>query len=211
MNDVHNEPSGTGPHPAPAGPSDITGRSGLSSLLGVDHVRVAELIALFARRGMTVAAAESLTAGLFTATLTEIPGSSAVLRGGIVCYATDLKQSLVGVDGDLLAHHGPVHPDVAQQLADGARARCGATVGVGLTGVAGPGPQDGVPPGTVFVAVTSDGAARARALPGQDTPTDRWQVRAAAVRAALDLLGEWADGAGSADDDAVAAPDAAPV
>jgi len=184
---------------APAATAGATGSDGLCSLLGIDHARVAELVAMLARRGVTVAAAESLTAGLFTATLTEIPGSSAVLRGGIVCYATDLKHSLVGVDGDLLARFGPVHPDVARQLADGARARCGATVGVGLTGVAGPGPQDGDAPGTVFVAVTGEGAVHSRALPGQDAPTDRWRVRAAAVRTALDLLGEWADGAAHSD------------
>jgi nicotinamide-nucleotide amidase len=135
-----------------------------------------------------VAAAESLTAGLFTAALTEIPGSSAVLRGGIVCYATDLKRDLVGVDADLLARLGPVDPDVAVQLASGARTACRAGIGIGLTGVAGPEPQDGVRPGTVFVAAATADAHIVTALPGRDAPTDRWQVRAAAVRAGIDLL-----------------------
>jgi nicotinamide-nucleotide amidase len=169
------------------------GQAGLCELLGVDRARVAELVAGLAQWQLTVASAESLTAGLFTAVLTEIPGSSAVVRGGIVCYATDLKHRLVGVDADLLERHGPVHPMVAAQLAAGARNRCGASIGVGLTGVAGPDPQDGVAPGTVFIAAASERMVRTRALPGQDTPTDRWKVRAAAVRAALDLLGEWAD------------------
>ena len=161
---------------------------GLCELLGVDRRRVAELVAVLAERRVTVAAAESLTAGLFTAVLTEIPGSSAVLRGGIVCYATDLKHTLVGVDAALLDRVGPVDRDVAAALAAGARATCGATIGVGLTGVAGPDPQDGVPPGTVFVAVSAPGAARWRGLSGGAATTDRGQVRAAAVRAALELL-----------------------
>jgi nicotinamide-nucleotide amidase len=163
---------------------------GLCALLGVDRQQVARLVTSLAGRGMTVATAESLTAGLLAATLTEIPGSSAVLRGGIVCYATDLKHTLVGVDAGLLDRAGPVDPDVAIQLADGARAACGATIGVGLTGVAGPGPQDGVPPGTVFVAVSMAGHVVQAGLPGQGAPTDRWQVRAAAVRCALRLLQE---------------------
>jgi len=164
--------------------------SDLCALLGLDRSRVADLVATLAAAGKTIAAAESLTAGLFTAALTEIPGSSAVLRGGIVCYATDLKHSLVGVDPDLLARVGPVDADVAVQLAGGARARCGATIGVGLTGVAGPEAQDGVAPGTVFVAAATDQLSRVRALPGQHAPTDRWQVRARAVRTALELVRE---------------------
>lgn len=174
----------------------MTGASGqgLCELLGVDRRRVADLVTALAAQGATVAAAESLTGGLFTAALTEIPGSSAVVRGGIVCYATDLKHSLVGVDAELLARVGPVDRDVAGALATGAREVCGASIGVGLTGVAGPGPQDGVRPGTVFVAVSTSGVERWRCLPGTDEPTDRWQVRAAAVRAALELLADLPDG-----------------
>jgi nicotinamide-nucleotide amidase len=171
--------------------SDAEARLGdLCRLLGLDARRVADLVASLTRKRVTVAAAESLTAGLFTAALTEIPGSSSVLRGGIVCYATDLKASLVGVDADLLDRVGPVDPDVAIQLAAGARSVCGADLGIGLTGVAGPGPQDGVPAGTVFVAAAAADRHQVSALPGQATPTDRWQVRAAAVRTAIDLLEE---------------------
>jgi nicotinamide-nucleotide amidase len=89
-------------------------------------------------RSETVAAAESLTAGLFCATLATVPGASATLRGGVVVYATDLKTELAGVPADLLERHGPVSPQTAEALAEGVRARCGATWGVGLTGVAGP-------------------------------------------------------------------------
>ncbi|GAA3825861.1 MULTISPECIES: CinA family protein [Amycolatopsis] len=145
------------------------------------------VVAALVRLGQTVAAAESLTAGLVTATLTEVPGSSAVVRGGLVVYATDLKAKLAGVDPALLAAHGAVHPEVAAQLAEGARERCGADWGLGLTGVAGPDPQDGVAPGTVHIGLAGPA--------GRDVRThwfegDRAAVRRASVTAALDLLGE---------------------
>jgi nicotinamide-nucleotide amidase len=111
------------------------------------------LVAALSARGETVAVAESLTAGLVCATLARVPGASAVLRGGLVVYATELKTALAGVDPGLLAEHGAVHPEVAAQLAEGARDRCGATWGLGLTGVAGPSAQDGVEPGTVYVGL----------------------------------------------------------
>ncbi|PXY33095.1 damage-inducible protein [Prauserella sp. PE36] len=146
-----------------------------------------ELVAALIRRGQTVATAESLTAGLVCATLTEVPGSSATVRGGLIVYATDLKRTLAGVDGALLAEHGAVHPEVAAQLARGARERCGADWGVGLTGVAGPDPQDGVAPGTVHLAVAGEGVLDARTL---RMSGDRDAVRRASVTAALGLLGE---------------------
>jgi len=145
------------------------------------------LVTHLIERGETVATAESLTAGLVCATLTEVPGSSAVLRGGLIVYATDLKTSLAGVDADLLATHGAVHPEVAAQLATGARDRCGATWGLGLTGVAGPAGQDGVAPGTVHVGLAGPGVLTVRTL---DLSGDRASVRAGAVEGAFALLGE---------------------
>src|SRR5215217_472277 len=103
-----------------------------------------DIIAELTKRGQTVATAESLTAGLVCVRLTDVPGSSAVVRGGLVVYATELKASLAGVDAELLKKYGPVHPEVALQLAEGARRRCGADWGLGLTGVAGPDGQNGV-------------------------------------------------------------------
>ena len=145
----------------------------------------ADLVAQLRRMGQTVATAESLTAGMVCAELTSVPGSSAVVRGGFIVYATELQASLAGVDPELLAKRGAVDPDVARQLAEGARDRCGATWGIGLTGVAGPDPQDGVAPGTVYVAVAGPAATDVHrlALTG-----DRQAVRAATVTAALDLL-----------------------
>ena len=145
----------------------------------------AAVVALLRERGETVATAESLTAGLVTAALTSVPGSSAAVRGGLVVYATDLKHALAGVDEALLAEHGAVHPEVARQLAEGARTRCGATWGLGLTGVAGPAPQDGVAPGTVHVAVSS---AAGTSVETMTLGGDRHEVRAASVDGALGLL-----------------------
>jgi nicotinamide-nucleotide amidase len=136
-------------------------------------------------RGETVAAAESLTAGLFCATLATVPGASATLRGGAVVYATDLKTTLVGVPGDLLAAHGPVSPETAAALADGVRARCTATWGVGLTGVAGPDPVDGHGPGRVYLGVAGP---RGTDVVRLDLPGDRQAVRTGAVTAAVAAL-----------------------
>jgi nicotinamide-nucleotide amidase len=138
-----------------------------------------------AARGETVAAAESLTAGLFCATLATVPGASATLRGGAVVYATDLKTSLAGVPADLLAAHGPVSGQTAAALAEGIRVRCAATWGVGLTGVAGPDPVDGHAPGRVYLGL-SDGLLTV--VHELDLPGDRAAVRAGAVQAALQRL-----------------------
>ena len=113
-----------------------------------------EIIGLLVARGQTLAVAESLTGGLLAAALTDIPGSSAAFRGGVVSYATDLKAALLGVPSDLLDRHGAVHPAVAAAMAQGACRRLAATVGAATTGVAGPDPADGQPVGTVFIAVS---------------------------------------------------------
>jgi len=115
--------------------------------------RAAAVLAALRGAGATLATAESLTGGLLAATLVDVAGASAVFRGGLVPYATDLKAALVGVDQGLLDRVGPVAAEVAAALAEGARQRCGADWGVATTGVAGPDPQDGHPPGTVFVGV----------------------------------------------------------
>ena len=145
---------------------------------------VADLVQRLATRGETVATAESLTGGLLAATIVDVPGASAVFRGGLVVYATDLKATLAGVPTDLLDERGPVDRDVAAALAVGARERCGATWGLATTGVAGPTPQNGVAVGTVMVAVSGPSSeVRALRLPG-----DRPAIRTAAVRAAFELL-----------------------
>ncbi|GAA2330961.1 CinA family protein [Streptomyces kunmingensis] len=111
-----------------------------------------EALRLLIARGETLAVAESLTGGLVAAELVAVPGASKAFRGSVTAYATELKHELLGVDADLLAAHGPVHPDVALQMAAGVREALGADWGIATTGVAGPEPQDGQPVGTVYVA-----------------------------------------------------------
>jgi nicotinamide-nucleotide amidase len=142
-------------------------------------------VRLLVSRGETVAVAESLTGGLLAATIVQVPGVSAVFRGGLVVYATDLKASLAGVDERLLATRGAVDPDVAVALAEGARRVCRADWGVSTTGVAGPDPQDGKPVGLVYVAVVGPAQRRVDEL---RLDGDRAAVRAGAVSHALESL-----------------------
>jgi nicotinamide-nucleotide amidase len=172
----------------------------------------AAILDTLAARSETLAVAESLTGGLLAATLVDVPGASRVFRGGVLVYATDLKASLAGVPEELLAEHGPVHPEVAAALAEGVRVRCQATWGVATTGVAGPDPQDGIPPGIAYVSVAGPAASfgsaavtaasfvsatgpAAASSGGPSSVTrrldlsgDRAAIRAGAVAAALDLL-----------------------
>jgi nicotinamide-nucleotide amidase len=159
--------------------------SPLAEALGMPASTLQDLVAELRNRHETVATAESLTAGLVCAAITSVPGASAVVRGGLIVYATDLKWGLAGVDPGLLAERGAVDPDVAVQLASGARDRCGATWGLGLTGVAGPDPQDGVSPGTVHIGIAGPGSLDVATI---TVGGDRHQVRSGAVRAAVDLL-----------------------
>lgn len=135
--------------------------------------------------GRTVATAESLTAGLVAAAIADVPGASAVLRGGVVAYHNEVKEGLLGVDPVLLAGAGSVDAEVARQMAEGARTACGADLGVSTTGVAGPDPHDGKPVGTVFVgwASAASSGARELALDG-----DRPAIRTASRDAALECL-----------------------
>ena len=153
----------------------------------IDGVAEAAISAL-AHAGLTVATAESLTGGLIAAALTNVPGASNVLRGGIVAYATDVKVSVLGVDPALTHARGAIDPDVAAQMAEGARRLIGAHIGIACTGVAGPDPQDGHGPGLVFVAIARDGVPLVEEL---HIPGGRDQVRMGTVRRSLELL-QWA-------------------
>jgi nicotinamide-nucleotide amidase len=151
-----------------------------------DHaIELARLHADLRELGATVAIAESLTGGLLTAALTATAGASLTVRGGLVVYATELKAALAGVPTQLLDARGAVDPDVALALARGARTRLGATYGLGVTGVAGPDPQEGTAVGTVFLALAgpADETVAERNFGG-----DRAAIRAAAVEAMLDIL-----------------------
>ena len=141
-------------------------------------------------RGWSIAVAESLTGGLLVAELIRTPGASAVVNGGIVAYSTELKHTLLGVNSGLLATHGPVHADVAAQMAAGVRDRMAvagipATVGISTTGVAGPDPQDGVAVGTVFLGFAIGTDVRASGVQLTGTRED---IRRAAVSESLKQL-----------------------
>lgn len=150
----------------------------------------ARLIAELTRRGLTIAVAESLTGGALTAELIRIPGASVVVSGGVVAYQTELKHTLLGVDAALLEEHGPVHPQVARQMAEGVRLRLAvdgrpADIGVATTGVAGPDGQGGQEPGTVFLGLARGGEASVVPL---RLHGDRAAIRAASVAAAIEAV-----------------------
>jgi nicotinamide-nucleotide amidase len=141
-------------------------------------------------RGWTLGVAESLTGGAVSAALVSVPGASAVLWGGVVAYATSVKESLLGVEAELLARTGPVHPDVALQMADGVRRVVAvdgrpADVGISTTGIAGPDSPDGQPVGTVHVGVVTPEVSVAVEL---HLDGDRAEIRAASVDAVLSAL-----------------------
>lgn len=137
------------------------------------------------RLGWTLATAESLTGGLVCAALTDVPGASAVVRGGVVSYATAVKHEVLGVPTDLLAARGAVDPEVALAMAEGVCRVLDAVVGVATTGVAGPDPAEGKPVGTVHVAVHAPGSNLVESLL---LTGDRATIRAATVMAALRLV-----------------------
>lgn len=147
----------------------------------------ADLIAALTERGLTVAVAESLTGGLVVADLVSVPGASAVVRGGIVAYATELKHDLLGVDAALLAAGGPIQAAVAEQMADGVRVRLNVDLGLATTGVAGPDPQDGHPPGEVWIAVATATGIRSVRL---ELGGDRESIRRETVESVLELAFE---------------------
>jgi nicotinamide-nucleotide amidase len=152
-----------------------------------DERSMEHVVGAFLReRGYTVAAAESCTGGLLTSRLTDVPGSSAYVQLAIVAYSNRAKIDLLGVPADLIAAHGAVSEPVAQAMAAGVRARAGSTVGVGVTGIAGPdGGTPEKPVGTVAIAVEGPWGThvRTRLLLG-----GREHVKFWATQAALDDL-----------------------
>lgn len=152
------------------------------------------LVARLKELGWTLGVAESLTGGLVVASVVSVSGASAVLRGGIVAYATDLKSALLGVDATLLEAHGPVHPRVARQMAEGVRRAVGAggvpaDVGIATTGIAGPLSSDGQPVGTVHLAVATPLGSRVESLQlSGDRAAIRAEATARALRLALEAL-----------------------
>jgi len=137
-------------------------------------------------RQKTLAVAESCTGGLLSERLTRVPGSSNYFVGGAVCYSNKLKTKLVGVPAELMEQNGAVSKPVAQALAEGIRKRAGASIGIGITGVAGPGggtPEK--PVGLVFVALADERGTEIREF---RFPGDRERVRLWSAQMALEAI-----------------------
>jgi nicotinamide-nucleotide amidase len=151
-----------------------------------DDDLAALMLSACAERQVTIAVAESCTGGLLGARLTAIPGSSAVVQGGIIAYANEVKVRELGVPAPVLTEHGAVSEPVARAMATGVRLRFDTQVGIGITGIAGPsGGTPEKPVGTVWVAVDVNGDVHAvRAV----IPGDRQEIRQRAAQLALDRL-----------------------
>jgi len=152
-------------------------------VFGTDHETMESVVIdLLRAQGLTLAVAESLTGGLITSRLTEVPGASDVLVGGVVSYASSVKFDLLDVpDGPV------VSAAAAEAMADGVRRRLGADVGIAVTGVAGPAEQEGQPVGTVYLAACVDGTSEAI---GMRLPGDRQRIREFSTISVLNLLRE---------------------
>jgi nicotinamide-nucleotide amidase len=167
---------------------DVVRRRHPEALYSEDGSTVDEQVAgLLRAAGATLATAESCTGGLLAARITDVPGSSEYFLGGLVVYANAAKVALAGVPEEEIERHGAVSAEVATALAEGARSRLEASVGIGITGVAGPGggtPEK--PVGLVWISVAAQKAeplTRSVQLPGA-----RADVRDRATSVALHLL-----------------------
>jgi nicotinamide-nucleotide amidase len=171
-----------------AGARDALARALGADVFGTDGRSLEEIVGTLLRdRGLTIAAAESCTGGLFLSRLTDVPGSSSYVRGGVVVYSNESKTALTGVAPDLIAAHGAVSEPVAAAMAEGIRERIGSNLGVGISGIAGPGggtPQK--PVGTVAIALAgAPGALRVRTF---SFVGGRTMVKYQAAQAALDMI-----------------------
>jgi nicotinamide-nucleotide amidase len=165
--------------------------------LPADAAKASELataaVALALGKSLTVATAESLTAGMVAANLANTPGASGMLQGGVIAYQNSVKANILGVPTDLLAAVGSVDGGVARAMAMGAMRACLADVGISTTGVAGPEPHDGKAVGTVFVGVATLRGSNAFEFTFSG---DRQSIRQQACEAALARLLEALEGVG---------------
>ena len=146
-----------------------------------------DVIQALGERNKKVAVAESITGGAVLSELISIPGASAVISGGIVSYQTESKINVLGVPAQVIATSGVISEQTAIEMAVAVRAKFDADIAVATTGVAGPESQDGEPVGLVFIAVAS---AHGSWVESYLFIGDRAQIRAAAVQAAIALLGK---------------------
>lgn len=181
---MHDHAPAAPPAPSSSRNDDHAAREGAGR--GRTAVLVRQITAALAAAGHTVAVAESLTAGRLATALADAPGAGQTFLAGITAYDTATKATLLHVDAQLLAERGAVDPDVAAQMAHGARAVTGATYALATTGVAGPAPQDGQPVGTVYIAAATPAIT---VVTSPEPPSDhREAIQDGTVLAALQLL-----------------------
>lgn len=149
------------------------------------NVPAAECLRVLVAQSATVATAESLTAGLISATLASVPGASSALLGGVATYATAAKTAVLHVPQALIDEHGVVSEQCAAAMAQSVREIFASTWGVSATGVAGPDRQEGREVGTVYVGVAGPDGGQVRNL---NLPGGREDIRLSSVEAALRLL-----------------------
>ena len=150
------------------------------------------VLALLKEKGLTLGSAESCTGGLIAKRMTDLPGSSAVFRGGVVSYATEVKHTVLGVPEELLEQYGAVSEPVARAMAEGAQRVLGCDLAVSTTGVAGPDSDErGNPVGLVYVALATPEGTHVREL---HAGTGRERVRTTAAHNAFDLVRRYCAG-----------------
>lgn len=168
--------------------AEVKSRLG-DTVYGIDVESLDEVVtAILKERGLTLSAAESCTGGLFSKHMTDLPGSSAYFRGGVVSYATDLKHSILGVKAETLEEFGAVSAETAREMAEGCRRVCGSDLAIAITGVAGPDRDDrGNEVGTVYIALAhKDGTLCKKVFAGLGR--GRGRVRSGAVQHTFDML-----------------------
>lgn len=152
----------------------------------------AKAVQLLLQKSLTVATAESCTAGLLSAAITEVSGASAVFACGITAYSADIKAQLLHVPTDVLDAHGTVSTETATAMASNVQQKANASIGIAITGVAGPATSEGKPVGTVHIALADANRVWNKQLQPSDTPRSRREIRLAAVQTALEMLVQYA-------------------
>lgn len=153
-----------------------------------DSYNAEQIVAQLRQNNLTVATAESLTAGMLSSAIADVSGASTVLHGGIIAYNNAIKHRLLGVSADTLAARGAVDAETAKQMARGARERLNADLGIATTGVAGPDPSEGKAVGIVFIALATAEETFAKLL---RFGGNREKIRRSTVAASLKLMAEW--------------------
>ena len=149
------------------------------------HDLAQRVVRRFAENGWTLAVAESVTGGMVCQTITEIPGASTMLRGGVVAYATDAKHDILDVPDSVLRDYGAVSAESAIAMAQNVARKFTSDVGIATTGVAGPQRQENQPVGTVFIGLSVRGEGQAFRL---DLDGSRREIRETTVERVLSYL-----------------------